>query len=974
MLKRAVAVALLTSFAVAVWGQEARQEEKKLSFRFKDASLDAVFAAVSSATGWVFVQEKAFTGTITAYSDTDVPLSKCLEFLNTALRPHGMIVVNPYSPNLPKPGTTLKVIDVSKAAQSIVNIRVGANPDDIPISDEMATQIIPLKAVNVIDVNKELGDVLKAAVGGEGQVAVSTYSNSIILTGRSDGINRAARILRVLDVSTSDELKIRVFVLKNADAVETAKTLNEVFKREAMKADAGASNPMSGFMRMFGGGDRDGGRGGGSSGMPGGGPQPRALAHEMVRITAEPRTNSVIVSATEDNMKLIEQLVLSLDDKTAGATKLKMYSLRYGDATSAAKLINDLFSQNGNGQGGRSNSGGSRDGRRDGGMMPMWIGGAPSSAAGEYQAQSREVRAVADLRTNSVLVAASEQVLVLIDGLILEIDRQINDIVEVKVYKLQNADPAQMATVLQALFRPQVQATNNTNRLPTGGGGNNFMQQMMRFNGSTGQNQPAQLAPSQEVEITSDTRTRAVIVKASREYILIMDEVIKKLDEDPTESVATYVIPLKNADATTLATTLQNLLRGTGNTGGFNNQNRFGQQGTQGQPMFGGMQQQGGQFGTNRGSNQGFNSGSNFGSSTRGSSTRGSSGRGGRLGPLEEQDPAMPLQDPQDEEDLLRRSIEGTPDVQADPTTNSLVIRTSPRNFQALQGVLQDLDRLRPQVLIKVLMAEVSLDHRTQFGVEGFWENKMTVRGGDKATNRFGTDFPLGTQQGFTYLLSGDEFQATLKLFAAEGKLKVLATPRMLVLDNQTAYINVGKDVPRITNSQVNQLGNTINSVTYESVGIKLEVTPHINPDGLVTMIVSPEVSDVASETESVEISPGVRNPTFNVNTATTSVAVRTGTTVAIGGLIRESEDESVEKVPVLGDIPLLGYFFSNTIKRKVQRELMIFLTPYVAFTSAELEELTELEKSRLKLMDPRTIDAESDRWLDRVRPSQGRP
>jgi general secretion pathway protein D len=134
-----------------------------------------------------------------------------------------------------------------------------------------------------------------------------------------------------------------------------------------------------------------------------------------------------------------------------------------------------------------------------------------------------------------------------------------------------------------------------------------------------------------------------------------------------------------------------------------------------------------------------------------------------------------------------------------------------------------------------------------------------------------------------------------------------------------------------------------------------------------VTMIVSPEISDLASAAESVEITPGVLSPTFTVNRASTSVAVRTGTTIAIGGLIRDSVDNTTQKVPVLGDIPLLGYLFSSTSHRKVKRELMIFLTPYVAFTARQLEEITELERSKLKLMDPRDIDSESERWLERV-------
>ncbi|HUR38266.1 MAG TPA: secretin N-terminal domain-containing protein [Planctomycetota bacterium] len=952
----ALALAVLT---MPVWAQDKpASEEKKLTFKMKDASVDAVLQYVSSVTGWIFVQEKATSGLISAVSDTDVPLSKVLDFLNSALRPHGRVILNPYSPVLPTTGQTLKVLDVSDAMKRGFEIHVGSEVESIPLTDQVRTQIVPLKAVNVIDVQKELGELLRSALTGtadgtSGSMAVSTYSNSIILTGRSEGISRAVRILRVIDVSTSAELKIKVYPLKNADATETAKTLNDVFKKETMKAETGNSNPMSNIMRMFGGG---GGGGRGERGEGGGAPSPRALAHEMVRITAEVRTNSVIVSATEDNMKIIEDLVLRLDDKSAAAIKLKLYGLRYADATGVAKLVNDLFAET------PTNSQGQRGGNRGGGGMPMWMGpGMGGGAQSDPQGATKEVRAVADLRTNSVLVAASEQRLVLIDAVMTEIDRQVNDLLVVKIYKLQNADPTQMATVLQSLFRPQITATQNSGRSSGGGGGNQGAAMFGLANqggggrgGNSGSGGGA-LLPSQEVEIAADTRTRAVIVKASKEYIAIADDVVKQLDQDPTETVSTYVIPLRNADASNLALTLQNLLRsgstGSGNLNQSLNQNRNGQN----QGPFSAMQQNSG--------NSGGTSGRTSGSSRGGG---GSAGRFGNLGPLEGPQEAPAASAPDDESEP-RRGIEGQADIQPDTTTNSLVVRTSPRNFQSIQGLLRDLDRMRPQVLIKVLIADVALDNSLQFGVEGFWENKWAVGGGDKSTNRFGTDFPLGSK-GFTYTITGDEFQGTLNAFASEGKLKVLATPRIMVLDNQTANINIGKDVPRITNSTINSLGNAVNSVTYESVGVILNVTPHINPDGLVTMIVAPEISDVASQAESVIITEGVTSPTFNVNRATTTVAVRNGTTVVIGGMIRDSVDDTVSKIPILGDIPLLGYLFSHTSKHTIKRELMIFLTPYVAFTAMELEEITQLEKSRLKIMDPRDIEAESDRWLERVR------
>ena len=899
-----------------------------MTFAFKDASIDAVLQYVSTETGWIFVRHDKAAGKISAVSDAEVPVSRCLDFLNAALRPLGAVIPNPYSPRDPRPGEILKVVTVDVAKRSNIEIFVGLDPDNIPVSDQIRTQIIPLKAVNVVEVNKELGSLLKEAMA-DGDVAISTYANSMVMTGRSDGIHRAARILNVIDVTSSGELKIQVFSLKNADATETAKTLNEVFKKEAQQAETGRSG-MGGLFDMFRGR---------SSSSRSSGPSARALAHEMVRITPEERTNSVIVSATEDNMVIIEELITKLDDTSAAAVRLKIYPLSYADATDAAKLITDLFSQKG--QTSSSSSSGSSRGGSSRSSQPFWMRFMQRGQTGSEEGSgANDIRAIAEVRTNSVLVAATEQNHLIVEELVNELDRDVDDLLEVKIYRLKNAEPSEMATILKALFGPQVSATQQA----SGGGNSRGNNRTPRFRGGQQGSAPSELLPSQEVEITSDDRTRSVIVKASRDYISVMDEVVRELDADPVEAIGTYVIPLRNADAAILAPMLQNLLRGGGSGGNSGYRNSNPNYGTQGATT-GSRAPRGLDYGTGGGSGSG-------------------GGFRRNLGPLTQEAGVVQEEPAQDQSP---RGIEGDIDIESDPSTNSLVLRTSPRNFEAIQGVIKDLDRMRPQVLIKVLIADVTLDERTEFGVEGFWENRWTFPQDDNATNRFGTDFPLNTA-GFTYLLTGDEFEASLNLFAQEGKLKILATPRILVLDNETATINVGKRVPIITSTTINQLGNSVNSVAYENVGVLLSVTPQINPDGLVTMLVAPEVSDVASAAESVQISDTVNSPTFNVNAAETRVAVRTGTTVVIGGLIREAQDKAVRKIPILGDLPLIGALFRSTTTRTVQRELMIFLTPYVAYTAADLDEITGLERARLKLLDPRDIEAESDTWLEEVR------
>src|SRR5262249_24752143 len=158
-------------------------------------------------------------------------------FLNAALRPVDAIITNPVSPDVPKSGQVLRVQDLGEVMKRQLRIFQGSDPEVIPASPDTRTQIVPLKAMNVSEVQKELGELLKKILEADGLVAVSTYSNALILTGRSDCICNAVRMLRLIDVTTSSELRMQTFTLKYADAGEAVKTLNEIYNPgEAMKA------------------------------------------------------------------------------------------------------------------------------------------------------------------------------------------------------------------------------------------------------------------------------------------------------------------------------------------------------------------------------------------------------------------------------------------------------------------------------------------------------------------------------------------------------------------------------------------------------------------------------------------------------------------------------------------------------------------------------------------------------------------
>jgi len=218
-----------------------------------------------------------------------------------------------------------------------------------------------------------------------------------------------------------------------------------------------------------------------------------------------------------------------------------------------AKFINDLFADSGT-----PKSPSSRGGRGQLFVYDMYGRMVPQNDSG---APALEVRVVADARANKLVVAASEQRLVMIDAIVEELDQPVSDLIQLRIYKLRFAGAAETAAILKDLFTSQVKATQGAagkQPAPPPPPQQPGFPPPLKTPGPDAN----ALAPSQEMEITADPRTSRVIVRASKEYLAIMDEVIEELDSDPTASMSTYVVQLRNGDAAALAAMLQTLLRG----------------------------------------------------------------------------------------------------------------------------------------------------------------------------------------------------------------------------------------------------------------------------------------------------------------------------------------------------------------------------------------------------------------------------
>jgi general secretion pathway protein D len=216
------------------------------------------------------------------------------------------------------------------------------------------------------------------------------------------------------------------------------------------------------------------------------------------------------------------------------------------------------------------------------------------------------------------------------------------------------------------------------------------------------------------------------------------------------------------------------------------------------------------------------------------------------------------------------------------------------------------------------------------------------------------------------YTIAGSDFTATVRAIQEVGKVEVLSRPVIMTRNNQQATVVVGQQVPIISGVNFGALGNEESTVTYQNVGVILQVTPFITGDNNVEMILAPQISSVANQ--STVISSGtngiISTPYINIESANTVVVTPNGQTVAIGGMMQDSKTDTDSKIPILGDIPGIGLLFHHKVKSVNKTELIIFLTPYIVRTPEDLALMTLDEKSRVELAPQAFSEKEFHQYL----------
>ncbi len=305
--------------------------------------------------------------------------------------------------------------------------------------------------------------------------------------------------------------------------------------------------------------------------------------------------------------------------------------------------------------------------------------------------------------------------------------------------------------------------------------------------------------------------------------------------------------------------------------------------------------------------------------------------------------------------------LEGAVNISADKATNSLIIVASAGDFELVKDVIQKLDIRRRQVYVEAAIIEMGLSRQRELGFEMQVPINQSTFDSGKTTAVGGTNFggigpaivggpaALASMNGLavaavkgTFTYKGVDYLsvgALLRALQTDGDVNVLSTPNILTTDNQKAEIMVGQNVPFKTGQTQNATtgaGSTFNTYERKDVGIKLTLTPQITSDDNVRLDVNQEISDVVESTSTNEA-----GPTTSKRSATTTVVVKDRQTMVIGGLIRDNVTSSTSKVPLLGDIPILGWLFKYKTSKVEKVNLMIFITPYIIKTAEEAAELT---------------------------------
>ena len=913
----------------------------RFDFNFTSEDLKGVFEWLSQETDLTIIasEEDIEDKRFALINLTNVTIEEVIEEIKTVLTQYDLALI--------QTDGTLLVTTFSRAMRTKGIVKsITPDPDLVDMTDEIQTYIIRLTNV----VASEQSDRLKPLLSSQAHIFADTSTNSLVITDVSSNVRRIVRILQVADESERFPLKILIVPLAYADANSLAQALTNVL-REGEGRDEGRP-----------------GRGGTRITVE----EARTAVEQMkadgtgyeildgtVRIIPETNSNSLVLKASEANLVFLQEIIKELDVSPTAQTEIRTFRLNYAAAEDVAETLREVLT-------GESNENRRRMDAWDRARLTNWR----REQGIDQQGIVGSVNVSPNDRLNIIVVSSDPRNFSIIEKIIQELDQEQTQ-EEIRLYFLKFADAETLVPNLQDLFeggsagrdrdRPWWDRRRDE---PTEGGGGFGVQG--------------------EVHLVADVRLNAIMISTSSQNFETIDNLIAKLDVNmPDQEWGTRMYKLKYADAENISAIINNVYQGD-NSGN----NDFFFFITRGQRN----QTQGSLAGNVTAEPYPTLNAIIISTATQ---------RNFKL--IEDFINSMDVPTPEDQKEVteairleyaqaetledvledvwdgdgndgfsIRRffqsggmqqqqdinSLRGKVTVFAESDTNTLLITTRRRYLADAKALIERLDFVRGQVWIDIQILEVTLDETTKLGIElTAQENKIFGVSPVPGNPLIGElDSQLGLDQeisGFNLGLATKEYMALLHTLMRENKVQTLSTPSLLTRDSRAATWSSGRRIPYLQSVDTTSiLGDAVSQPLFNydfidpPVGINIDLTPYIaksqaGEDGKRT--IGLDITNI-SASNFIEFTD-FNAPITDDNSISVYIDVEDGQQIVVGGIIRKKQKQVENKLPILGDIPLLGRLFKSTETAIEDAEIVIIITPHIV----DIKNPDDLEKLKEK-------------------------
>ena len=912
----------------------------RFDFNFTSEDLKAVLEWLSRETDLTIIasEEDTRDKRFALINLTNVTIEEVIEQIKTVLTQYDLTLIQTDS--------TLLVTTFSRAMRTKGVVKsITPDPDLVDMTDEIQTYIIRLTNV----VASEQADRLKPLLNSQANIFADTATNSLVITDVSSNIHRIVKILQVADEGERSPLKILVIPLAYADANRVAQALTNIFRerRDEQQAD-GIRITVE---------------------------EARAAAEQMkaegtgyevldgtIQIIAETNSNSLILKASEANLVFLQEIIKDLDVAPTSQTEIRTFQLQYAAAEDVAETLQEVL------------TGENQDNRR---RMDAWDRARLRNWRREQGIDQEGIVGTVNVspneRLNIIVVSSDPRNFSIIEKIIQELDQAVTQ-EEIKLYFLKFADAQTLVPSLQDLFEGGSTGRDRERpwwerryREPSEGGGGFGVQG--------------------EVHLVADVRLNAILISTSSQNFETIDSLIEKLDVNmPDQEWGTRMYRLQYADAENIAAVINNTYQGSSGSSrdffyylprsSLRNQTQGSLAGNvtaEAYPTLNAII-------ISTATQRNFRLIEDFIKSMDIPTPEN----------LKEVTKAIRLEyaDAETLEDVLEdvwegegdggfssfrffvmnagrqqqqdiNSLRGKVTVFAENDTNTLIVTTLQRYLPDVMALIKELDFVRGQVWIDIQILEVTLDETTKLGIElTAQENKLFGVSPVPGNPLIGElDSQLGLEQeisGFNLGLATKEYMALLHTLMRENKVQTLSTPSLLTRDSQNATWSSGRRIPYLqsvdTTGILGEIGSPQPLFNYDfidpPVGINIDLTPHIaksqaGEDGKRT--IGLDINNI-SASNFIEFTD-FNAPITDDNSISVYIDVEDGQKIVVGGIIRKKQKQVENKLPILGDIPLLGRLFKSTETAVEDTEIVIIITPHIV----DIKNPNDLEKLKEK-------------------------